>query len=246
MIIAVVGHGIMGRGVASLLKSKGYTVHVVDSRLLIQNDLETQELLQPAQLVIECVKEDILIKKVVIQKISAVVPDSYIGSCTSSISISELQNYHKTPEKFSGVHFMNPPRVIEQVELIKGHLTSEQTINFFKDFLVNIGKTPYVIDDSSGFVINALLLSMLNRAAILLDDSQLSAKEIDELMVGVCGHSMGPLATLDLIGLDTALQILTNMYEADPDKNLKPARIIIKMVEQGQLGRKTKQGFFSY
>ena len=246
MKITVIGRGLMGKGISGILRTNGHEVDNVSARGMIEGESSITASIQSSQCVIECAQEDLFVKETIIRLINNINPDIYIGTCTSSFSISKLQKFVLDSSKFCGVHFMNPPRAIVEVELIAGDGTSDETLKFFTDLLTQIGNSATIVPDTPGFIINSILFALLNKAAYVLDETRMEAQKVDELMIGVCGFKIGPLATLDLIGIDTALNILNNLHAADPATNLPPANILISMNESGRLGRKAKHGFYNY
>ena len=246
MNVIVIGQGIMGKGISSILKANGFLAESVSARGLISGDSVAIDKIQLANCIIECAQEDIIVKEKIYKIIDKINPDVFIGTCTSSFSISNLQKAIKNSSNLCGVHFMNPPRAIADVELIAGRDTSEATLQFFSELLIQVGKKPTTVPDTPGFIVNAILFSLLNRAAYVIDETKMEPTEVDNLMTGVCGFKIGPLATLDLIGIDTAVNILLNLNSSDPSTNLPPANILISKRELGHLGRKTKIGFYKY
>jgi len=246
MDLVVIGNGTMGRGISSLLREKGIEHSLVSARAILEGDLESVILIKNSKILLECCREDFELKSSIIHSISNMAPNAIVGSCTSSLSISKLQASMVNPDKFCGVHFMNPPRQIKTVELISGEKTSTATKDTFSDLLLRLGAEVYSLPDTPGFVLNSILISMINQAAKTLSNTGLTAVEVDKIMVNVCAFKMGPLATADLIGLDVVLQILVNLQKSDPLSHTMPAKIITKLVSEGKLGRKTKLGFYKY
>lgn len=236
----------MGKGVAKMLNRNGVDPMCISIRPSVLLTEETNEILGSADIILECVSENLVDKKFVLNLCSRQNANALIASCTSSLSIRELQEAVVNPSRFLGMHFMNPPVLIPFVEIALGKLTSNLSLQVASDWLESINRTISIVPDEPGFVVNAVLFSMLNRAAYLFESSEMKAVTIDELMVGVCGHKLGTLATLDLVGLDVALMILGNLYSKDPAKNSAPAPVIQRLVGEGKLGKKSKQGFYTY
>ncbi len=203
--------------------------------------------LQDVGIVFEAVFEDLDTKKSVLAEISRVVPkDGLIGSNTSSLSISEMAASVTNPGRFLGIHFFNPVPVMKLVEIIKGVESCDESVKRAYEFCTEIGKTPIVVKESPGFVVNRLLCPMLNEAAYLLADGVASVQDIDTAMRLGANHPMGPLSLADLIGIDVLYAIMKTLHEDLGDDKYKPCPLLKQMVLQGRLGRKTKRGFFEY
>jgi len=236
----------MGRGVGILMKKSGINYDVLSlrpDRNLEETNLKT---FSEADFIIECTPENLSNKRKVLEICSSLNDHAIIASSTSSLSISELQSSVIFPERFLGIHFMNPPLLIPIVELVKGSLTSVSSLDSTEQWLKTFDRDVVRCDDSPGFVLNALLFALLNRAAYMAQDSSLPHQDIDEMLVKVCGHKLGPLATLDLIGIDVAVDILDNLHLQKPELNLPTAPILKKLVMDNHLGKKKKIGFFQY
>ena len=241
--VGVVGNGVMGKGIQKLFVSKEVNSTILDPRKVIKGenfDLDTYDIF------IECVGEELDLKIEIFKKLEAINQGAIFASCTSSLSIIEMQNQIELKNQLIGIHFMNPPTFIRHIELIPTELTSLTTFNIIKKWLDSLDRVVTTVPDSPGFVVNALLFSLFNRAAKLMEETNITAFEIDNLLINVAGHNMGPLKTLDLIGIDTSYKILTNLFLRDPENNLCPAKILETMIEKGELGRKVKRGFYSY
>jgi len=246
MNFVIIGTGVMGNGVARMLKRKAIEPACVSLRPSVPIAEETIGVLRSANIILECVSENLADKKFVLDLCSRQNPEALIASCTSSLSISDLQEAVFNPSRFLGMHFMNPPALIPFVEISLGKQTSNSSLLGALNWLESINRIISIVPDEPGFVVNAILFAMLNRAANLIETSEISPNIVDDLMVGVCGHKIGPLATLDLIGLDVALMILENLHSRDPIRNSAPADVIGQLVSEGKLGKKTKQGFYTY
>jgi 3-hydroxybutyryl-CoA dehydrogenase len=160
--------------------------------------------------------------------------------------VSELQNLVENPKRFCGIHFMNPPRAISVVELIAGAQSDQQSLAKTKKLLLDLEREVFEISDSPGFAVNSILISMLNQAVFTLEACGLEPQELDLIIKKTTGLKLGPLATIDLIGVDVTLKIIENMHAANPNNFLPPAPRLLEMLEGGRLGRKTKNGFFGY
>jgi 3-hydroxybutyryl-CoA dehydrogenase len=172
--------------------------------------------------------------------------DAIIATNTSSISITRLAAFTDRPEKFIGIHFMNPVPIIQLVELIRGIATEDSTYQSAKEFVVRLGKTSTVSEDFPAFIVNRILLPMINEAIYTLYEGVGSVEAIDTAMRLGANHPMGPLQLADLIGLDTCLSIMQVLHEGLADSKYRPCPLLVKYVEAGWLGRKTKRGFYDY
>ena len=173
-------------------------------------------------------------------------PDALLGSNTSSISITRLAAVTDRPEKFMGIHFMNPVPVMELVELIRGIATDDKTFVAVKDFAAALNKIIAVSEDFPAFIVNRILLPMINEAVYTLYEGVGSVEAIDTAMKLGAHHPMGPLQLADFIGLDTCLSIMQVLHEGLSDSKYRPCPLLVKYVEAGWLGRKTKRGFYDY
>ena len=200
-----------------------------------------------ADIVIEAATEDEDIKrKILIALCPQLKPHTIIGSNTSSISITRLAAVTDRPEQFIGVHFMNPVPVMELVEMIRGIATDESTFNNARRFVESLGKTVTVAEDFPAFIVNRILLPMVNEAVYTLYEGVGSVESIDLAMRLGARHPMGPLQLADFIGLDTCLSVMQVLYEGLADTKYRPCPLLVKYVEAGWLGRKTQRGFYDY
>ncbi|MDK2823613.1 MAG: 3-hydroxybutyryl-CoA dehydrogenase [Clostridia bacterium] len=205
------------------------------------------DLAQDIHLILEAIVEKMEPKKELFQKLDEICPENVIfSSNTSALSISELGSVTKRPDKFIGMHFFNPAPIMNLVEVIKGVGTSEETYNFVKNFTESLGKTPVTVEEAPGFVVNRILIPMINEAAYILMEGIATAEDIDTAMKLGANHPIGPLALGDLVGLDVCLSIMETLYEETGDNKYRPCPLLKKMVRAGYLGRKTKKGFFDY
>ena len=176
---------------------------------------------------------------------SLIKPDSIFASNTSSISITELSVSNR-PDKFIGMHFMNPVPMMKLIEIIRGYSTSDETFNTIKDLSEKLGKVPVEVFDYPGFVANRILMPMINEAAFALMEGVASKEDIDTVMKLGMNHPMGPLTLADFIGLDVCLAIIEVLYNGYNDSKYRPFPLLKKMVAANKLGRKTGEGFFKY
>lgn len=200
-----------------------------------------------ADLVLEAIVENIDIKKNLFKELDGICkPETIFATNTSSISITLIASATKREDKFIGMHFFNPATVMKLVEVIRGLHTSDETFKTIYDLSAEIGKTPVEVKEGPGFVVNRILIPMINEAIMVLEEGLASAEDIDTAMKLGCNHPMGPLALADLIGLDTCLHIMDVFYAETCDSKYRAARLLRQMVRGGKLGRKTGAGFFDY
>jgi 3-hydroxybutyryl-CoA dehydrogenase len=173
-------------------------------------------------------------------------PDTILASNTSSISITRLASSTDRPEKFIGIHFMNPVPVMQLTELIRGIATDEATFKISKEFIAGLGKTIAVAEDFPAFIVNRILLPMINEAIYTLYEGVGGVEAIDTAMKLGANHPMGPLALADFIGLDTCLSVMQVLHDGLADSKYRPCPLLVKYVEAGWLGKKTKRGFYDY
>ncbi|MBV7492425.1 MULTISPECIES: 3-hydroxybutyryl-CoA dehydrogenase [Pseudomonas] len=203
--------------------------------------------LQNAQLVIEAATENLDLKLRVLQQIAAQVSsECVIASNTSSLSITQLAASVSQPERFIGLHFFNPVPVMGLIEVIRGLQTSDATHQLALDMATTLGKTAITAGNRPGFVVNRILVPMINEAILVFQEGLASAEDIDAGMRLGCNQPIGPLALADLIGLDTLLSILEAFYDGFNDSKYRPAPLLKEMVAAGYLGRKTGRGFHAY
>ena len=200
-----------------------------------------------ADLVVEAAIENLEIKKSIFAELDAICkPETILASNTSSISITAIAAATKRPDRFIGMHFFNPATVMKLVEVIRGANTSDETYKAIYDLSVEIGKEPVEVNEAPGFVVNKILIPMINEACDLLYTGVATAEGIDTAMKLGANHPMGPLALGDLVGLDVCLAIMDTLYNETHDPKYRASLLMRKMVRAGHLGRKTGKGFFDY
>ena len=276
MKVAIFGAGTMGSGIAQVFAAKGHTALMYASSVAsaqrhkdklaasLQKRVEKGKMAQDvvdgilgnilveeksacadADLIIECVKEDMATKKELLNELDAMCkPEAIFASNTSSLSITEMANGLKHP--VIGMHFFNPVPNMKLVEIIRGANTTQETFDFVWNLSKEIGKEPVEVAEAPGFVVNKILIPMINEAADLLDTGVANAEGIDTAMKLGANHPMGPLALGDLVGLDVCLAIMDTLYAETGDSKYRASLLLRKMVRGGLLGRKTGKGFFDY
>ena len=276
MKIAVFGAGTMGSGIAQVFAGKGHTVLLYASStasaqrhkdklaaslnkrvakgkmaqeaaddLMSRVLVEEFEAAADADLVIECVAENMAVKKELLGRLDALCKDEAIfASNTSSLSITEMGQGLK--HHLIGMHFFNPVPMMKLVEVIKGQLTSQEVHDKVMAIAAEVGKTPVSVNEAPGFVVNRILIPMVNEGIGIYADGVATKEEIDEAMKLGANHPMGPLALGDLIGLDVCLAIMEVLYNEFGDSKYRPHPLLRKMVRANLLGRKTGIGFYDY
>ena len=203
--------------------------------------------LAQCDLVIEAASENEALKRKIFMDLTRVMkPEAILASNTSSISITRLASITDRPERFIGIHFMNPVPVMQLVEIIRGIATDDATFRSAKDFVSSLGKTITVSEDFPAFIVNRILIPMINEAVYTLYEGVGSVEAIDTAMKLGANHRMGPLELADFIGLDTCLAIMQVLHDGLSDSKYRPCPLLVKYVEAGWLGRKTKRGFYDY
>jgi len=275
--ISVVGYGTMGKGIAQLLASKGYKVHLVGNNLKkvkdslkdIEKNLdflvkrkkitlnERNRIVNnicpclgkkssgKSKLIIEAVPENLKLKKRIFKRLDSLNKKAIIATNTSSLSVKEIASACKNKKRIIGMHFFNPVHAISLVEIVKTKYNDNKTINEALEFLKSLGKKPIVVEDSPGFIVNRLLIPMVNDAAFLLQNNVAAKEDIDKAMKLGANHTIGPLELADLIGLDIVSSIMKSLNKSLGNK-YKPCQLLVKMVKNKKLGRKTKEGFYKY
>ncbi len=218
--------------------------HAVLDRIAVAGKLEG---LGDCDLVIEAASENEEIKRRIFQNLRPFLkPDAIVASNTSSISITRLASVTANPEQFIGIHFMNPVPRMQLVELIRGIATRDDTYEAAKQFVAKLGKTATMSEDFPAFIVNRILLPMINEAVYTLYEGVGSVESIDTAMRLGANHPMGPLQLADFIGLDTCLAVMQVLHDGLADTKYRPCPLLVKYVEAGWLGRKTQRGFYDY
>jgi len=208
---------------------------------------EKLDALADCDLVIETAAEKEDVKVRIFAELCPVLkPEAIVGTNTSSISITRLASTTDRPEKFIGIHFMNPVPLMELVELVRGIATNDTTFETTKAFVTKLGKIPAVAEDFPAFIVNRILLPMINEAIYTLYEGVGTVEAIDTAMRLGAHHPMGPLQLADFIGLDTCLAVMQVLHEGLADSKYRPCPLLVKYVEAGWLGRKTQRGFYDY
>jgi 3-hydroxybutyryl-CoA dehydrogenase len=207
----------------------------------------TMDDLASVDFAVEAVTEKEALKLDIFQKLDALVkPEAYLASNTSSIPITRIGSVTKRPEKVIGMHFMNPVPMMKLVEVIRGHATSEETFKVTAELIGNLDKEIAVSQDYPGFIVNRVLIPMINEAIFALYEGVATEEDIDKGMKLGTNQPMGPLTLADFIGLDTVLAIAEVLYDGFKDPKYRPCPLLVKMVNAGYLGRKSGRGFYTY
>jgi 3-hydroxybutyryl-CoA dehydrogenase len=205
------------------------------------------EALSDCDLVLESIVEDLETKKHLFSELDRLVKDgAVLATNTSTLPVVEMAIVTTRPERVCGIHFFNPAPAMSLVEVVRTLLSTDETIAEAKAFAEACGKSPVVVEDRAGFIVNGLLFPYLNNAVRMLENRTASRDDIDAAMKGGCNFPMGPLALLDLVGLDTSLAILDALYTEFGDPNYAAVPLLRRMVTAGHLGRKSGQGFYNY
>ncbi|MDY0235876.1 MAG: 3-hydroxybutyryl-CoA dehydrogenase [Gudongella sp.] len=235
------------KGLSKLVSKERITQEQMNSTLENIKITTRFEDVAECDLVIEAISEDMDIKKQTFKKLDVICKnDTILATNTSSLSITEIANSTNRPDKVIGMHFFNPVPVMKLVEVIKGIATSDDTMDKIMELSKIVGKTPVVVEEAPGFVVNRILIPMINEAVGILADGVASAEDIDEAMKLGANHPIGPLALGDLVGLDVCIAIMDVLYNEFGDSKYRAHPLMRKMVRGNLLGRKTKEGFYKY
>jgi 3-hydroxybutyryl-CoA dehydrogenase len=223
------------------------TADDAETALRLIETVSDQAAFADAFLVIEAATEREEVKRAIFEGVGKVLgSDAILATNTSSIPITRLAQAAPDPARFMGVHFFNPVPVMKPIELIRGLATSDATVETVKGFAQAIGKEVVLVEDSPGFVVNRVLIPMINEAIFLLGEGAASVRDIDTAVSLGLNHPMGPLTLADFIGLDTVLEICKVLQSGTGDPKFRPAPLLVKYVEAGWLGRKARRGFYDY
>jgi 3-hydroxybutyryl-CoA dehydrogenase len=237
----------VGDSLERLVRKDKLTAEAKAAVLARIQGVTSQDALAGCDLVIEAATENLELKLRILRQIEAIVgPHTLIATNTSSISITQLAAVLDKPGRFIGMHFFNPVPVMGLLELIRGLQTDDTTHATALEFAKVVGKSPVTARNSPGFVVNRILVPMINEAIFVLQEGLASAEDIDTGMRLGCNHPIGPLALADLIGLDTLLAVQQVLYDGFNDPKYRPAPLLREMVAAGRLGRKSGRGFYSY
>ena len=235
------------KSLSKLVSKERMTQQESDNALANISTSTSREDCRDVDLVIEAVPEILDLKLTIFKELDSICqPDCILASNTSSISISEIASATNRPDKVIGMHFMNPVPIMKLVEIINGSKTSGSTNQKIVSAAEKMGKIALSCNDSPGFVSNRILCPMLNEAILTLQEGVAEPEAIDGIMKLGMNHPIGPLALSDLIGLDTVLHIMNVLHEGLGDDKYAPAELLISMVDEGKLGRKTGEGFYKY
>ena len=237
----------LDKGLSKLVEKGKITSEDKDITMSNISTTLSYEDIKDADLVIEAIVEDIKVKETVFKELDEICEDKTIlATNTSSLSITEIASFTKRPEKVIGMHFFNPVPVMKLTEIITGQKTSVETFDTVFKIASDIGKVPVRVEESPGFVVNRILVPMINEAVGILSENVASKEDIDESMKLGANHPIGPLALADLIGLDVCLAIMEVLYNEFSDSKYRPHPLLKKMVRANNLGRKTGKGFYEY
>lgn len=237
----------INKGLSKLVSKGKMTEETKEDILSRISGTTDMNLAADCDLVVEAAIENMKIKKEIFVELDKICkPETILASNTSSLSITEVASATNRPEKVIGMHFFNPAPVMKLVEIIRGMATSQETFDAVKELSVAIGKEPVEVAEAPGFVVNRILIPMINEASFILQEGIASVEDIDTAMKYGANHPMGPLALGDLIGLDVCLAIMDVLYNETGDTKYRASSILRKYVRAGWLGRKSGRGFYNY
>ena len=241
------GHGAVAAALEKLVKKAKLSAADRDAALARLRGTTEYAALGSCDFIVEAATEDEALKLKILRQVESVArSEGIVATNTSSISITKLAAALRRPARFVGLHFFNPVPLMALVEVVRGRQTDDATVEAASTLARLLGKTPVVVKDSPGFVVNRLLCPMLNEAVFACADGIASAQDIDEAMKLGCNHPIGPLALADLIGLDVLLAVMEVFHREFKDPKYRPAPLLKEMVAEGRLGRKSGRGFHNY
>lgn len=237
----------MEKSLRKLAEKGGIDPAAVEPALARVKTVTELEAMAAADLVVEAVNENEALKLEIFRKLDGILgPEAILASNTSSISITKLASATKRPSKVIGMHFFNPVPLMKLVEITRGHETGDETYAAVAELAAKVGKESAVVQDYPGFIVNRILVPMLNEAAFAVYENLATPEDIDKAMKLGTNQPMGPLTLADFIGLDTCLAIMEVLYDGFKDPKYRPCPLLVKMVRAGYLGRKSGRGFFVY
>ncbi len=237
----------MEKSLRKLAEKGGIDPAAVEPALARVKTVTDLEAMAAADLVVEAVNENEALKLEIFRKLDGILgPEAILASNTSSISITKLASATKRPAKVIGMHFFNPVPLMKLVEITRGHETGDETYAAVAELAAKVGKESAVVQDYPGFIVNRILVPMLNEAAYAVYENLATPEDIDKAMKLGTNQPMGPLTLADFIGLDTCLAIMEVLYDGFKDPKYRPCPLLVKMVRAGYLGRKSGRGFFVY
>ena len=255
VILRDIENGLVQKGLATLGRNLQRAVEkgklrqeaAADILSRVTGTVDMGEAVADADIVIEAIVEKIDVKKAVFKELDSVCPArTILASNTSGLSITDMAAATGRPDKVVGMHFFNPVPVMKLVELIRGFVTSEETMTTCRQLAASFNKTAVEVNEAPGFAVNRILCPMMNEAIVLFSEGVASAEDIDKAMMLGANHPIGPLALADMVGLDTLLHVMEGLQQELGDDKYRPAPVLRKMVRAGFLGRKTAKGFFEY
>jgi len=241
------GLGAVARNLSRMVAGGKMAEAEKDAAIRLIRGTTSFEELKPVDLVIEAVTENFDLKMKILRQIDALIRvEAIVASNTSSISITKLASVISGSDRFIGMHFFNPVPIMALVEIVRGLQTSDATHDAIEALVLRLGKSPITVKSGPGFLVNRVLLPMINEAFFVLAEGDTTATEIDEGMKLGCNHPMGPLALADMIGLDVLLSVMQTIHDEFADSKYRPCPLLKEMVAAGYLGRKTGRGVYRY